>query len=75
MNIQTITPRPIMSDVHVVPLNGNWAVKQEHLTSYSRVTQTQAEAIGLGIELARSGATQLVIHGVDGQFRDVRSYR
>lgn len=71
-----VTPiRPGKADVHVVPTAGGWAVKQEHLPTYTMVATTQVEAIAAGMRLAREGAALLVIHGEDGRFRQVWSYR
>ena len=73
MQVRTIPHYP-RSDVHVVPADGLWAIKQEHLPRYTRLFATQYEAIGHAARYARDGASLLVIHGADGRFRDVRSY-
>ena len=76
MNIAATLPlKPGTYDVHVVPTAGTWAVKSEHVTNYRGYFQTQTEAIAYGMALARQSAAMLVIHGRDGQFREVRSYR
>lgn len=71
--------RPIQKgtyDIHVVPINGAtaWAVKGEQNRFYSMVAETQFEAIAYAVRQARESSAQLVIHGRDGRFRDVRSY-
>ena len=63
------------SDVHVVPAQGNWAIKQEHLPRYTGLFETQYEAIAGARLLAIQGASSMVIHNRLGQFRDVRTYR
>ena len=75
MNVTPIIPvRPGTYDVHVVPFSGSWAVKCEGASTYCFASQTQTEAIGYGMRLARQSAAMLVIHGRDGQFREVRNY-
>lgn len=69
------SPLPFRFDVHIVPSGSSWAVKAENLPSYLYVARTQREAIAYGIELARDAASQLLIHGKDGRFRDVRVYK
>lgn len=61
-------------DVHVVPYNGAWAVKSEHLTGYSFIRQTQTEAMAEAMRLARGSGASMIVHGRDGRFREVRSY-
>lgn len=78
--ILTIPPvQPIKKgtyDLHVVSINHGsaWAVKNEQNEFYSMVAPTQTEAIAFGMHQARESAAQLVIHGRDGRFRDVRNY-
>lgn len=78
MNVQSIVPRPRPGtyDIHVVPNGDAWAVKREGEPAFLREVRTQREAISFGQYLARESApNSLVIHGVDGRFRDVRTYR
>lgn len=62
------------ADVHVVPNGESWTLKIERLNMSMPRYETQAEAIGLGIRIAREMAVQLIIHGQNGQFRDVWNY-
>ncbi|MBI4467754.1 MAG: DUF2188 domain-containing protein [Acidobacteria bacterium] len=59
---------------HVVPRNGNWAVKCENTVRASSLHRTQAEAIATGREIARAERTELVIHGRDGRIREKDSH-
>ena len=61
-----------MSDVHVVPSGGDWAleVDGQKRDSFS----TQNEAITRGRQLAEREQGELVIHGEDGQIRDKGSH-
>lgn len=68
------SPRPIRSDIHVVPSGKLWAVKNESSQAYSGYFQTQLEARAYGMNLAREGAVSLVLHGQDGKIRSVTSY-
>jgi hypothetical protein len=61
-----------MTDVHVVPSNGSWAVEagDEKRESFD----TQAEAIEAARELAEQEQGELVVHGEDGEIRDKTSH-
>jgi len=75
MNIvPVVTPRPGLSDFHVVPSSRGWYVEREGTPFPFSLFSTQKEAISEGVVLAKSAVVSLVIHGVDGRFRDVRSY-
>jgi hypothetical protein len=67
--------RNAANDVHVVKHGSGWAVKVEHTAGYAALLPTQFEAIAAGAAQARSGKVQLIVHGADGRFRDVRNYR
>ena len=62
-------------DYHIVKHMGGWNVKQENTHVPEARFETQAEAIGYGISLARHEAVSLIIHGRDGRFREVYNYR
>jgi len=62
------------SRIHVVPHDGNWAVRQEGASRASSVHRTQADAIEQGRDQARTDRTELVIHDRQGQIRDSDSY-
>ena len=51
-----------------------WDVKRENAIKASAHTNTQAEAIERGREIAEKNKTGLTIHGKNGKIRDKRSY-
>jgi uncharacterized protein YdaT len=59
---------------HVVPHNGQWAVKGEGNNRATKVTQTQKGAIEIAIEIAKNNNSELVIHRPDGRIREKNSY-
>ena len=54
---QHVTPNP----------NGGWQVKGEGNTRATALTSTQAEAIEIATNIARSQQSELFIHGKDGR--------
>ncbi|EPL3847473.1 DUF2188 domain-containing protein [Klebsiella aerogenes] len=59
---------------HVVPHNGEWAVRgagNERVTSTHR---TQQEAIDAARSISRNQGSELVIHRPNGQIRDKDSH-
>lgn len=59
---------------HVVPNNDKWAIKGEGNNKYTKITQTQKEAIEIAREIARNQQSELLIHGKNGQIRERDSY-
>ncbi len=59
---------------HVVPHNGNWAVKGAGNTKATSVHQTQAEAIERAKEIAKNQQSELLVHGENGRIRERNSY-
>jgi hypothetical protein len=59
---------------HVVPQNGQWAVRGEGNSRASGVFKTQADAIDYARERARNNRSELLIHGQDGRIREKNSY-
>jgi hypothetical protein len=59
---------------HVVPHNGEWAVRREGSERVSRTYPTQREAIDGGRNISRNQNTELVIHRPNGQIRDKDSH-
>jgi len=59
---------------HVVPHNGEWAVRGEHTQRVTRTASTQAEAIQIAREIAINQQSELFIHRPNGQIRDRNSY-
>ena len=59
---------------HVVPNNGNWAVKGEGNSKATSIHETKTEAIKAGIEIAKNQKSELIIHGRNGRIQDKDSY-
>jgi hypothetical protein len=62
------------NDFHVVPNGNAWAISQENNPMFRQMRNTQVEAIGYAIDLARNEAVSLIVHGTDGRFREVYNY-
>ena len=60
--------------VHVIPRDGQWAVKTAGASKAAKVTPTQSEAIKKGIEMARNLRSELIVHREDGRIRSKDSY-
>lgn len=54
---------------HVVPHNGQWAVRTEGSSRPSSTHKTQREAIDTAREKSRAQRSELLIHGKDGKIR------
>lgn len=59
---------------HVVPHDGNWAVKGAGNSKATSVYPTQAEAIERAREIAQNQKSELLIHGENGRIREKNSY-
>lgn len=59
---------------HVVPHDGGWAVRGAGNTRATSIHDTQATAIDAARDIARNQASELLIHGRNGQIRDRDSY-
>jgi len=59
---------------HVVPHNGDWAVKGAGNEKATKVVETQKEAIEIAKEIAKNQESELFIHKENGQIRDRNSY-
>ncbi|MEG9672594.1 DUF2188 domain-containing protein [Serratia bockelmannii] len=59
---------------HVVPHNGQWAVRGEGNQRVTSVHPTQQQAIDAGRGIARNQESELVIHRPNGQIRDKDSH-
>lgn len=59
---------------HVIRSSNGWSVKRAGALRASRTFATQSEAIRYGKSVARSGKTELFIHGTDGRIRERNSY-
>ncbi len=61
-------------NVHVVPHDGNWAVRTDGSKRPGSVHDTQQQAIDRGRDIAKNNKSELVTHGKDGKIRDSDSY-
>lgn len=61
-------------NVHVVPNDGQWAVKTENAERAVKITSTQQEAIERAKEIAKNNQSELIIHRKDGTIREKNSY-
>ncbi len=59
---------------HVVPHNGEWAVRGEGNDKVTETFPTQEKAIERAREISRKQGTELVIHRPDGTIRDKDSH-
>lgn len=59
---------------HVVPHNGQWAVKGAGNQKVTHVTKTQSEAIQKAKTIAKNQKSEVVIHRPNGRIRDKDSY-
>jgi len=61
-------------DQHVVPNGDKWAVKGAGNEKYTKIVDTQKQAIGIAREIAKNQQSELVIHKKDGTIRDKDSF-
>lgn len=59
---------------HVVPHEDGWAVRRAGADRATKVVPTQKEAEELAREIARNNASEVFIHGRNGQIRERDSY-
>lgn len=59
---------------HVVPHGKNWGIKGEGNQNYTKITNTQKEAIDIARDIAINQKSELVIHGRNGKIRDKDSF-
>lgn len=59
---------------HVVPHNGQWAVRGVGNSRVTKVCSTQREAQEIARSIARNQRSEVVIHRSNGQIRDRDSY-
>lgn len=59
---------------HVVPHQGDWAVRGANNGRLTGVFDTQQEAIEAGRQIAINQGSELFTHGRDGQIRARESY-
>lgn len=61
-------------NIHVVPRDGNWAVKREGSSRDSSHHERKTDALDKGRSTARREGVELVTHGKDGRIQDSDSY-
>lgn len=61
-------------DQHVVPHDGDWAVRGEGNSRVTSTHDTQAEAIERARGIAQNQQSEVVIHRPDGRIRDSDSH-
>jgi hypothetical protein len=59
---------------HVVPHNGEWAVRGEGNSRITSVHDTQTDAIEAARDIAIRHKAEVVVHRPDGRIRDKDSY-
>lgn len=59
---------------HVVPHDGDWAVKRGGSNRATSIVPTQKEAIEIAKGISKNQGAELFIHGRDGQIRERNSY-
>ncbi|MCA9791034.1 MAG: DUF2188 domain-containing protein [Candidatus Eremiobacteraeota bacterium] len=60
---------------HVVPHQGQWALKARGVSEPESVHPTKEAAVAAGVERARAfELSQLLIHRADGSFEEERTY-
>lgn len=59
---------------HVVPHNGDWAVKGAGNGKATKVVETQREAIQVAREISINQQSEMFIHGRNGQIRERNTY-
>ena len=61
-------------NLHVIPSEQGWAVKNEGSQRITSTHRTQAEAIDVARKLAKKQQSEMVIHRSDGRIRERASY-
>lgn len=59
---------------HVVPLDHKWAIKGAGNERYTKILDTQKEAVEKARDIAIKNKSEVVIHNRKGQIRDSDSY-
>jgi hypothetical protein len=59
---------------HVVPNDGEWAVRGEGNSKATSVHRTQSDAIDAARAISQHQHSELVIHGRDGKIREKDSH-
>jgi hypothetical protein len=59
---------------HVVPRDGEWAVRGEGNAKDTKRFRTQKDAIDAAKKIAKNSRSEVLIHGQDGRIRERNSY-
>ena len=59
---------------HVVPHNGEWAIKGAGNGKATKLVETQKEAIEIARKISINQESELFIHGKNGQIRERNTY-
>lgn len=59
---------------HVVPKDGQWAVKGEGNEKATRIVSTQQEAIEIAKQISKNQESEMFIHKRNGQIRERNTY-
>lgn len=59
---------------HVVPYNGEWAIRGAGNERRTRIVGTQSEAIQIAREISINQQSEMLIHGRNGQIRERNTY-
>lgn len=59
---------------HVVPHDGDWAVKKSGAKRASGVYDTKEDAVDAGREISRNQGTEFIIHKKDGTIQNPDSH-
>ncbi len=59
---------------YVVVHGGKWAVKGANNTRYTRIVDTQNEAMVIAKGIAKNQHSEMIVQGRDGKFRTCNSY-
>lgn len=59
---------------HVVPYNGDWAVKGAGNSKPTKIVETQREAIVIAKEISKNQKSELFLHRRNGQIRERDSF-
>jgi len=66
--------KAVKAGQHVVPSNGDWAIKKDNAERATKIFDNQKQAIEVAIKIAKNQKAELVIHGRDGKIRVKNSY-
>lgn len=64
----------IKNGQHVVPANGDWAVKKANSERATKIFDSQKDAIDYARKVAMNQQVELSIHGRNGRIREKNSY-